>query len=1379
MKLHRVRFLTPALLCGLWLSGLTGLNAAPTTRAADFTDALAQAKQTGNDIVVLQRGSDWNRLGETLFQTVWQRPEFAKSLGDGFVLVTVDRPEQPGAPALGSTGDGTSMAHFTQATADGAPLPSNEASAVRAEGGATFKKRADGTWLLDDPKGAHNPATDTVELTVQPRDGGSILRLDFLPDASLPGGGGGRASNGNFVISEIEISSGGKPLAVSHAWANVNDPALPTSQVIDGIKDKPDKGWNGLANLRLPRTLMLVLDSPVRGGSSLKVSLVCHSQWPQHVPACLRAAVLDDSALAASLGHLADAQLVATKNATFTWWDGNHCPRVALVDAEGRAVAAEDKPRGDLTPESLATRVKTLRDKRVARDEFLAKAEKAQGPDKAELLRQALDVLEIRNWPGNGNCYKPIHDKIKEADPQDVSGATRWLGFSSDPKGGVPWAKPAWNEAIDTQGGKRVPTDADYQEALARVDKELADPRNKILSHENIQRIMVAKFHIYRSWKGHEDKRFDVQKEIAAFDPATFWGIGANGYIGMYCKSPVPYLTYGWKPNQLTAGLNSWKIEDTAYYFDHPGTYKVVLSHAAGADKLRVKRIALLDGGTVLAEARPDADLGPAPSLTVETLLDCGKWKPDRHYTFLAELEAAAGHTDSTGKFSIEPWFIEPAAAPVTPAPDYAKVQRDLLEKLNTALAPNRDSLDKVLVADATRKDIARHELLRRCGADVINQVALRPGGSAFLQAFTNDVAWMESFLANDDAKWPLAIENLRFLHCYAREIDQPLYRTLGTAIALAAADMNRYRMLDRFRDIIRTHREGLMHASFDNLDSREMRWAVLLAGTAVDYQFHVDVMQMRMAEWPGACWGIPYIDPNVYGYSVQGWGYVEPWCHYYGTGTGDRPFRVQVQVGGVCGTLSGFGANTARAHGVLATTVGQPGHCAYVVREGEGWATGNDVFGPEANAASVFEGTGFPTMDKLYEVIHADKHGYLQSSRLAWAAHVFQDHKDVGTSAWGQAIAAQPINYGLWLECIKALEAKTDLPSGTWQKMIGTLATSFAPYHEAGWALIDRCYAKVAPSLKPDERMALLLQCHQQLKQTNAPKFMGYNLAAVLNLQADSLGDPALAVDFLRRLMVIHYSTDPTQNRVFSAVMDWGRTRFSTNPATASAYAQAIGSFYSSQGTSADIPQMTAQITAGIRKASEVGDLPSYQIWTAMAAKLLPPVQPADVHLTPDQAKAVPHAAPFPGDLLSKDALLQTSSACQFDRPLSYRSILDGTAPGWFDTNNEEKPWAEVILPADSEITGLVAVNRYEYSPDQEEFKWAAPFKVLISTDGKTWKEIATCDKPEAAMRLDLTGKAPRARFIRLERQAPADGTKPGGRFHLRNLLIYGRKLR
>lgn len=1485
-----------ALLCSTTLP----LLAAPTSRAKDYTEALEQAKASGNDIVVLQRGSDWNRLGETLYQNVWLTPEFAKQLGEGFVLVDVDRPERPGAPALGSGETDTGLDRLKRLTAADAVLPDDEITSITADGGANYKKRKDGAWLLDDPKGEHNPAHDTVALNLRLRNGGQLLRIDFLPDASLPNAGSGRASNGNFAISEVELRNDGKALTASHAWGSATSGNMPAIQLIDGIKDKPENGWNPSAHTRQQRTLFIVLDTPVRAGTVFKVNLVCKSPWNNHVPACFRAAVIDDTSLAKSIARAATAENLAERNKAFSWWDGGHCPRVALLDNGGRAIASLDTPRAELTPATLATAVKKLRDSRIVRDEMLARAAKTKGPEQAEYLRRALDSLGIANWPGNGNCYKPVHDMIRAADPDDRSGATRWLGFSNDPKSGPPWSKPAWNEALDTKGGKRTPTDADYQEALARVDKELADPRNKALNHEQIQRMMVAKFHIYKSWKGHEDERFRIQQQIADLDPNTFWGIGARGYLGMYCRSATPFLTYGWKANQVQAGSNSWRMTDTGYFFDHPGSYTIALTRTGGGSTLKIKRLALLDGTTVVAEAKPNADLGPNSSGKVTAILDVAAWQPGKAYALVAEYDAAG--TDSSGKFSIEPNFIEAASTRSTT--DWFKVRRDLRDKLFTAFSPNRANLSIALNDDAVKLDLARHELLRRCGTEAIDQVAGKPGGAAFLQAFTTDLAWLESFLANDDAKWPIAIDHLRLLHHHnGGTYEKPVHRTLATAIALEAGAMNRYRLLDRYQDIIRSHKQGLLHASFDKLDTREMRWAVLLSGTAADYRFLTDVMQLRLNDYIGACWGIPYIDPNVYGYSVQGWGYIDPWTHHYGTGTGDRPFPIHRTVGGVCGTLSGFGSAVTKAHGVMSTTVGQPAHCAYVVRIGDEWPTGNDVSGPETNGASVYEGTGFPTMHRLYEPIHADKRAFIQSSRLSWAAHVFRDRRNTivrlkdlkysvyqlpggkidelnklkpiasGTAtdfdlkavmpadpnnfgvvwegeieisgdepltvdlkgddaarltlghqaiacnqgplpvklrsgtypvkleygqaggnlglsvtwsspaewnddwsgAYQQAIAAQPIHYPLVLEYIKALEAAPDVPMATWRPLIGVLAKAYAPYHEAGWALVNRCYAKAAPTLKPEERLALLLQCHQLIKQANAPKFFGYNMTPVLNAQADSLGDPKLVTSFMQQLLPIHFSQDPAQCRVFGAIMNWGSTRFANNSAD---YARVIGSFFAAQGNALGGNVMRDQINAGIRKSAEGTDVEGFRLWSEMAARFLPPVKPGDVHLNEEQLKAFPKLPTFTYPLLSKDGMLQTSSACEYDRPLSYRAVLDGSAPGWFDTNNEAKPWAQVVLAGDAEIASIVLVNRYEYKPEQEEFQWAAPLKVQISTDGKNWTEVATVDKAEAVMRIDLTGKAQRARFVRIERQPPADPNQKPGRLHFRNFLVYGRKL-
>jgi len=112
------------------------------------------------------------------------------------------------------------------------------------------------------------------------------------------------------------------------------------------------------------------------------------------------------------------------------------------------------------------------------------------------------------------------------------------------------------------------------------------------------------------------------------------------------------------------------------------------------------------------------------------------------------------------------------------------------------------------------------------------------------------------------------------------------------------------------------------------------------------------------------------------------------------------------------------------------------------------------------------------------------------------------------------------------------------------------------------------------------------------------------------------------------------------------------------------------------------------------------------------------------------------------------------------------------------FDTNHEERPWAEVVLAGEAELTGLVLVNRYEFSAEHEEFQWAAPLKVSVSNDGASWTEVAQVDKAEPVMRVDLTGKGLRARHVRIERLPREGQSGEPGRLHLRNFLVYGKKL-
>lgn len=1496
---------------------------AGSQRAANYEEALARAKESGKDIVVFQRGSDWNHLAEALYQSVWQKDELLRALGPGFVLVAVDKPEVLGGRAV--QGQCTAVQCLITGLSDtpvgnSAPLhlaklaeqsaPPNEITGLQSEGNAVYKPRADGALVAD---GTTNPNQDVLVLRLKTARGGRVLRLDFPTDAGLPGGGPGKADNGNFAISEIEAQQGSEVLKFAAAWGSATTANQGAWNVIDGISDKGDNIWNPAAHLHLRRTLLLTLAQPLKPGAEFTVRLICKSQYARHTPGCLRAAILPDDTIASEVKAVASAQLEAAKNAKFSWWDGTYCPRVALMDSQGRAIAAENKPRLGLTPLTLAARIKELRAVREKRDTLWAKAEKTEGPARAELLRQSLNLLGFANWQGNDNCYKFVHDNIRAADPKDESGAVRWLRFGGHGRDGAPGLDAVWKAL----GEKR------YEDALAEVDRQLADPRNKALDNDLIQRIMLAKFHIYRQWPGHEEKRFDVQRAIAALDPTTYLGIGAVGFLGMLHRTPVPMMTYGWGPEQVKTGANVWEMRDTAYFFDHAGSY--LLKITGSGDAVKIRDVAVLDGKTIVAQATPEAELQAKP---LEVPLNLSSWREDRKYVLRLTLEAAEGKLKSTGRFEVEP-LLPPAPSPKP----VAKVQIVAAQTAPNAVAPTattpaatwltleqatawyqkigdqllngtqgKENTAMLLAEEPLRTMLAKHEMLRVCASDTLVKLAGRPQGVAFLKEFFGDRDWLESFLTGGPSDRVQAIENLRFLYERGTELEVPVYRKLATAMALSVSEKHsRYRLLDRFEHIKRAHRAGLLHAAFDGHTVREMRWAIYLPGTARDYQFLLDDRQNTIGDYFGACWAIPYRDPNDYGYSVQGWGYSEPWTHFYGRGLGSRPLAAQRQLGGVCGTLSEYGASAAQAHGIMSTTVGQPGHCAYVIRVGDRWGIGNAVSGPHDTGfgAPGWDGTGYSTAAHLWEPVEADRERYLNAARLTWLARLQSDrakaqvrivpglktalfrgvgaqlpdfskltpektavvntfslsevgappanygltwdgfvevsgngplkvstHSDDGsrvlidgqlvvaancnkqektiavapgrhavrveysqgsgaqilsvaldgvtpTGGWmntyERAISAQPLNYGVWLEYLKALEATPDVPTEKWLALGRRAAKTFAPYAQAGWALVDRCFEKAAPTLKPVERVEFLMDCHNELRD-DKEICRDYHYARNFNRHADLIGDSALAIDYFSRLLALHYSEDSKFRWFFNDTQNWGLERFAVKPATAIAHAQAVQAFFKAQGEGRDKTLVTAMVTGGLRKTATSDNLAGYSAWSEIAMQAIT-VQPQDVHLDAKQVESYPKIEPFPGELLSKGALLQVSSQSQYDRPHTYPLVTNGGAfGGWFDTNAEDKPWAQLQLPEAGELSGIVLVNRFDFPG---EIDWAVPLKVSVSQDGKQWTEVASFDKTVPVFRVDLQGKKVRARFVRIER-LPG---KPQARFHFRNFLVYGTK--
>ncbi|RFC48474.1 MAG: Protein of unknown function DUF1553/DUF1549/Planctomycete cytochrome C [Verrucomicrobia bacterium] len=147
------------------------------------------------------------------------------------------------------------------------PLAGESAKSL---GGATLTRQPDGSWLA----GGRNAANDTYEITGPLNEGrfGGIL-LEVFPDPSLPNQSLGRGSNGNFVLTGIELtiqqpdqskaSTFSIPLA--KAVASFEQSGWPVSSIVDPAAKS--RGWaieGNAPDKRLARRAMFLPASPVQ-----------------------------------------------------------------------------------------------------------------------------------------------------------------------------------------------------------------------------------------------------------------------------------------------------------------------------------------------------------------------------------------------------------------------------------------------------------------------------------------------------------------------------------------------------------------------------------------------------------------------------------------------------------------------------------------------------------------------------------------------------------------------------------------------------------------------------------------------------------------------------------------------------------------------------------------------------------------------------------------------------------------------------------------------------------------------------------------------------------------------------------------------------------
>ncbi|MBC7819487.1 MAG: DUF1549 domain-containing protein, partial [Planctomycetaceae bacterium] len=166
---------------------------------------------------------------------------------------------------------------------------------IKSAEGVTLTAKDDGSILAS----GKNPATDTYTFVVKnPPRGITALRLEVLPDDSLPSKGPGRAGNGNFVLSEFTVKhvvgeTIDEAVEFQNATATYEQTGAPGSNpygkwavaaAIDGDAKGKTWGWAIMEKVGQPQIAVFETVNDIAGGenSALTISLLQNLDNPQH-----------------------------------------------------------------------------------------------------------------------------------------------------------------------------------------------------------------------------------------------------------------------------------------------------------------------------------------------------------------------------------------------------------------------------------------------------------------------------------------------------------------------------------------------------------------------------------------------------------------------------------------------------------------------------------------------------------------------------------------------------------------------------------------------------------------------------------------------------------------------------------------------------------------------------------------------------------------------------------------------------------------------------------------------------------------------------------------------------------------------------------------
>jgi mono/diheme cytochrome c family protein len=386
--------------------------------------------------------------------------------------------------------------------------PLTDAKAA-AEKGTTLAALADGWWLASGALPEGEVFTVTATLPEGPVCG---LRLETAQHDSLSGKGPGRGGKGNFVVSELRVSAGGKDVPLHSPAADFSQKGYAAAGLTDG---DAQTGWAISPQLNQPHHASVFFVHPLDGSHEREVTITLEQNHPggTHALGHFRLAALtgesEESVAPKAVRGFAGAGMekwTAPQREELLDWMAQFDPaaRAAAAHLAGVKRAGPEPPMMDVSV--VSERRKNPRATHVLhRGEFLSPAEAVAAgtpatlpplTPRAQLLPDRLDLarwLMRREHPltarvavnhlwarlfGEGLVRTPGDFGVRGEPPQHPA-LLDWLAAEFMDRG---WSRKHLLRTIMTSAAYR-------RSSQMRPDLRDTDPLNLLLARQNRVRV--------------------------------------------------------------------------------------------------------------------------------------------------------------------------------------------------------------------------------------------------------------------------------------------------------------------------------------------------------------------------------------------------------------------------------------------------------------------------------------------------------------------------------------------------------------------------------------------------------------------------------------------------------------------------------------------------------------------------------------------------------------------------------------------------------------------------------------------------------------------------------------------------------------------------